>query len=69
MPNMKTRFIVNRNETKGIKSNPINVWVIYIYIYMYVCMYVCMYAHVYVHYLVLSFLKLINAIANIKSFT
>ena len=41
MPNMKTRFIVNRNETKGIKSNPINVWVIYIY--MYVCMYVCMY--------------------------
>ena len=65
MPNMKTRFIVNRNETKGIKSNPINVWVIYIY----VCMYVCIYAHVYVHYLVLSFLKLINAIANIKSFT
>ena len=43
MPNMKTRFIVNRNETKGIKSNPINVWVIYIYIYIYVCMYVCMY--------------------------
>ena len=39
MPNMKTRFIVNRNETKGIKSNPINVWVIYIY--MYVCMYIC----------------------------
>lgn len=31
MPNMKTRFIVNRNETKGIKSNPINVWVLYKY--------------------------------------